>query len=89
MPKYAKFMKELLANKRKLEKVSTVMLNEECYTLLQNKLPKNLKDLDSFSFPSTIGDLFVDKALADLVASINLMSCSMLKKLRFGERDHK
>ena len=44
MPKYAKFMKEILRNKRKLEDHETVMLNEECNVTLLNKLPPKLKD---------------------------------------------
>ena len=34
MPKYAKFLKELLSNKRKLEELSTVTLSEECSIIL-------------------------------------------------------
>lgn len=30
MPKYAKFLKELLTNQKKLEEVSNVVLNENC-----------------------------------------------------------
>ncbi|KAG8486048.1 hypothetical protein CXB51_019333 [Gossypium anomalum] len=44
MPTYAKFLKELLTNKRKFEDLSTVELNEECSAILQNKLPTKLKD---------------------------------------------
>ncbi|XP_076889030.1 uncharacterized protein LOC143539663 [Bidens hawaiensis] len=39
MPKYSKFLKEVLSNKKKLE-LSCVTLNEECSAVLQNKLPK-------------------------------------------------
>ncbi|KAK1587423.1 hypothetical protein Q3G72_012697 [Acer saccharum] len=39
MPKYVKFLKELLANKKKLEDFEMVPLNEECSAILQNKLP--------------------------------------------------
>ncbi|XP_019266546.1 PREDICTED: uncharacterized protein LOC109243982 [Nicotiana attenuata] len=42
MPSYAKFLKELLSSKRKLEEVSVVMLTEKCSAILQNKLPQNL-----------------------------------------------
>ena len=34
MPKYAKFMKNILRNKRKFEDHETVMLNEECSAIL-------------------------------------------------------
>jgi len=54
MPKYAKFMKEILRNKRKLEDHEMVMLNEECSFILQNKLPPKLKDTGSFTIPCTI-----------------------------------
>ncbi|XP_019055628.1 PREDICTED: LOW QUALITY PROTEIN: T-complex protein 1 subunit delta-like [Nelumbo nucifera] len=54
MPHYAKFLKEILANKRKLGDVATVALNEECLAILLNKLPQNLKDPGSFTIPCTI-----------------------------------
>ncbi|GKV24796.1 hypothetical protein SLEP1_g34363 [Rubroshorea leprosula] len=44
MPSYAKFLKEIVSNKRKLEEYETVKLTEECSAILQNKLPPKLKD---------------------------------------------
>ncbi|KAK5835643.1 hypothetical protein PVK06_011337 [Gossypium arboreum] len=84
MPTYAKFLKELLTNKRKFEDLSTVELNEECSAILQNKLPTELKDPGSFTIPCLIGSLNVEKALADLGASINLMPYKMFKQLGLG-----
>ncbi|GKV23246.1 hypothetical protein SLEP1_g32996 [Rubroshorea leprosula] len=63
MPSYAKFLKEILANKRKLEEFEMVKLNEECSAILQNKLPPKLKDPGSFSIPCIIGNVNFDKAL--------------------------
>ena len=63
MPKYAKFMKEILRNKRKLEDHETVMLNEECSAILLNKLPPKLKDPGSFTIPCTIGNSYFEKTL--------------------------
>ncbi|XP_056169335.1 uncharacterized protein LOC130138641 [Syzygium oleosum] len=85
MPSYAKFLKEILANKRKLEDYETVKLNEECSAILQNKLPPKLKDPGSFTIPCTIGNSYFDKALCDLGASINLMPYSVFRKLGLGE----
>ncbi|KAG8501565.1 hypothetical protein CXB51_003844 [Gossypium anomalum] len=85
MPTYAKFLKELLTNKRKFEDLSTVELNEECSAIFQNKMPTKLKDPRSFTIPCLIGNLNVEKALADLGASINLMSYKMFKQLGLGE----
>ncbi|XP_073124805.1 uncharacterized protein [Henckelia pumila] len=44
MPSYAKFLKDILSNKRKLEEYETVNLTEECSAIVQNKLPPKLKD---------------------------------------------
>src|SRR5262249_15804702 len=85
MPNYAKFLKEILSNKRKLEDISTVTLNEECSAILQNKLPQKLKDPRSFTIPCVIGIRTISKALADLGASINLMPHLLFKTLNLGE----
>ncbi|GKV16994.1 hypothetical protein SLEP1_g27554 [Rubroshorea leprosula] len=82
---YAKFLKEIHANKRKLEEFVIVKLNEECSAILQNKLPPKLKDPGSFSIPCIIGNVNFDKALCDLGASINLMPFHVFRKLGSGE----
>ncbi|CAH9088199.1 unnamed protein product [Cuscuta epithymum] len=84
MPKYAKFMKDLLTNKRKLEDASTVRLNVDCSAVIRRDLPEKLKDPGSFTIPCLIGDLTFDRALADLGASINLMPYSLCEKLALG-----
>jgi len=66
MPSYAKFFKEILSNKRKLEEHEMVALTEECSAAIQNKLPAKLKDPDSFSNPCLIGNKPIDRALCDL-----------------------
>ena len=85
MPKYAKFLKELLSNKQKLEDVSTTEVGANCSSMIQNKLPPRLKDTGSFTIPCIVGDTSVDKALADLGASINLMPYSFFKKLGLAD----
>ncbi|KAL5574623.1 hypothetical protein UlMin_016322 [Ulmus minor] len=85
MPKYAKFMKEILSKKRKLGDYEIVMLNEECSAILQRKLPQKLKDPGSFTIPCTIGSCNFDKVLCDLGAGINLMPLSVFGKLGLGE----
>ncbi|XP_070017727.1 uncharacterized protein [Nicotiana sylvestris] len=85
MPSYAKFLKEILSSKRKLEEVSVVMLTEKCSAILQNKLPQKLGDPDSFTIPCTLGGVYFEKALCDSGASINLMSFSIFRKLDLGE----
>ncbi|XP_076904480.1 uncharacterized protein LOC143559945 [Bidens hawaiensis] len=81
MPKYAKFLKDVLTNKRKFEELSQVTLNKECSTILQNKLPEKMTDPGSFTIPCLIGSLSVSNALAYLGASINLMPYAVFAKL--------
>nr|GMD14738.1 uncharacterized protein LOC109174785 [Ipomoea batatas] len=85
MPSYAKYIKEIVSNKKKLEEFATVHLNEECSAILQSKLPPKLMDPGSFSIPCTIGNTVVDKCLCDLGASINLMPLTLFKKLGIAE----
>ena len=85
MPKFTKFLKELLSNKRKLEELFIVTLSEEWFAILQSKLPKKLKNLRSFTLPRLIGSLSVEKALANLGASVNLIPYTLFKKLGLGE----
>ncbi|MGI4673509.1 hypothetical protein ACR2XN_29000, partial [Klebsiella pneumoniae] len=44
MPLYAKFMKTVMSNRKKLEEVETITLNEECSAVIQRKIPPKLKD---------------------------------------------
>ena len=85
MPSYAKFLKEILSKKRKLEEFETVALTEECSAVIQRKLPPKLKDPGSFTVPCAFGDTVFEKALCDLGASINLMPLSIYKRLELGE----
>jgi len=66
MSKYAKFLKEILSNKRKLIEFETIALSEECSAIVLKKLPPKLKDPDNFTIPCTIGDSHFEKALCDL-----------------------
>ena len=85
MPKYAKFLKDILTNKQKLEDISCVLLNESCSAILQNRLPEKMGDPGSFTIPCLIGEMAVSNALADLGASINLMPYKVFAKLDLGE----
>ncbi|XP_058006748.1 uncharacterized protein LOC131182121 [Hevea brasiliensis] len=85
MPSYAKFLKDILSKKRRLEDYETVALTEECGSILQNKLPPKLKDPGSFSILHPISNMNIDKALCDLGASVSLMPLSICRKLDVGE----
>ncbi|XP_061369483.1 uncharacterized protein LOC133312332 [Gastrolobium bilobum] len=83
MPNYAKFMKELLSRKHKLQECETVALTEECNAIIHKKFPPKLQDPGSFNIPIAIGN--IDRALCDLGASINLMPLSVMKSLKIFE----
>src|ERR1044072_9710001 len=85
MPSYAKFLKEILSNKKKQEDNETVTLTAECSAIIQNKMPPKLKDLGSFFIPCVIGKFVIDKALRDLGASINVMPLSICTRHEIGE----
>nr|XP_009592515.1 uncharacterized protein LOC104089352 [Nicotiana tomentosiformis] len=84
VPKYAKYIKDIVANKSRLVEFETVALTEECTSRIQHKLPQKLKDPGSFTIPVRIGEIDVGRALCDLGASINLMSLSVFKQLGLG-----
>ncbi|XP_073130892.1 uncharacterized protein [Henckelia pumila] len=83
IPNYAKFLKDLLKNKKKLNDITQVAMNEECSAVLQNKLPPKYQDQGSFSIPCQIGNLSLKNVLCDLGSSINLMPYSLARKLDF------
>ncbi|GJW73727.1 hypothetical protein Tco_0133097 [Tanacetum coccineum] len=84
MPKYAKFMKDLLSKKGKGSETSKITLNEQCSVIVLNKVPPKEKDPRSFTIPYIIGQSGITKALADLGASISLMPYLMFLRLNLG-----
>ena len=85
MPSYAKFLKEILSNKRKIEDNETIALTRECSAIIQNKLPPKLKDPGSFSIPCVIGNETIERAMCDLGASVSLIPLSLFKRFGLGE----
>ncbi|XP_045802435.1 uncharacterized protein LOC123896027 [Trifolium pratense] len=81
IPSYAKFLKEILSNKRKIEDIGQV----ECNAISENKLAPKLEDPGNFSIPCVVGRYVIDKALCDLGASVSLMPLSICKRLGLGE----
>ncbi|GKD71692.1 reverse transcriptase domain-containing protein [Tanacetum coccineum] len=81
MSNYGKFLKELVSNKHKLEQISAAFQSDESSALIQNKVPLKLEDPGSFFIPCNFDKAFSCDALADLGASINLMSYFLYAKL--------
>jgi len=85
MLSYAKFLKEILSNKRKLEEHETMALTKECSAAIQNRLFEELKDPRSFLIPYLMGNVSIDCALCGLGSSLSLMPLSLCKKPDLGE----
>ncbi|XP_070049815.1 uncharacterized protein [Nicotiana tomentosiformis] len=85
VPKYAKYIKDIVANKRRLTEFETVALTKECSSKIQSKLPQKLKNPGSFTIQISIGKHADGRALCDLGVSINLMPLSVFGQLGLGE----
>nr|XP_004505833.2 uncharacterized protein LOC101514710 [Cicer arietinum] len=85
MSSYAKFLKKILSNKRKLDDHETIALTKEYSALIRNKFPLELNDPESFSIACVIGDMSFERALCDLGANVSHMPLSVCKKLDVGE----
>ncbi|GJR59997.1 reverse transcriptase domain-containing protein [Tanacetum coccineum] len=82
MPKYTKMLKDLCANKEKLEELANTPLSENCSAVILKKLPEKLGDSCRFTIPCDFSKLKC-QGLADLGASINLMPLSVFHRLGF------
>ncbi|XP_019231129.1 PREDICTED: uncharacterized protein LOC109211983 [Nicotiana attenuata] len=84
IPKYAKYITDIVANKRRLTEFKRVALTEECSARVQSKLPPKLKNPGCFTILLAIGKHVVGRALCDLRASITLIPLSMFKQPDLG-----
>nr|GEV97237.1 reverse transcriptase domain-containing protein [Tanacetum cinerariifolium] len=85
MPKFSLMFKSLLNNKEKLFDLAMTSVNENCSVVILKKLPEKLGDPDKFLIPCDFTEFNECLALADLGASINLMSLSIWKKISLPE----
>ncbi|KAJ7949905.1 Retrovirus-related Pol polyprotein [Quillaja saponaria] len=84
VPRYAKFLKELCTNKRKLNSNETVSVGEKVSAIIQKKLPLKEKDPGSFSIPCKISNTCFEMAMCDLATSISVMPKSLYESLCLG-----
>ncbi|XP_049344141.1 uncharacterized protein LOC125808482 [Solanum verrucosum] len=84
IPKYAKYVKDIVESKMRLTEYETIALTEERNSRIQNRLPKKLKGPGSFTVQITIGQSVHARGLCDLGVSINLMLLSLYKKFGLG-----
>ncbi|XP_073033722.1 uncharacterized protein [Primulina eburnea] len=84
IPRYAKFLKELCTNKRRLKSDEKVSVGESVSAVIKKSLPNKCKDPGMFTMPCVIGNLKIERAMLDLGASINVMPYSIYCALNLG-----
>ena len=70
IPRYAKFLKELCTNKRKLKGSERISMGKNVSALIGKsvpQIPEKCKDPGTFSIPCIIGNSKFDNAMLDLV----------------------
>ncbi|XP_074374216.1 uncharacterized protein LOC141714604 [Apium graveolens] len=85
IPSYAKFLKELCTHKRTTYVPKKAFLTSQVNSILSNEIPVKYKDPGCPTISCVIGNTFVDKALLDLGASVNLLPYSVYQELGLGE----
>ncbi|XP_021757039.1 uncharacterized protein LOC110722108 isoform X1 [Chenopodium quinoa] len=81
---YAKFLKDLCTNKRKLNGDEKVSVSENISAFLQRKIPPKCKDPGLFTIPCRIGNTRYERCMLDLGAPINVVPLSIYKALNLG-----
>ncbi|GJR37873.1 retrovirus-related pol polyprotein from transposon 297 family protein [Tanacetum coccineum] len=86
IPAYAKFLKDLYTQKRKLKETlpKKIDLTEHVSAVLSSSLPPKFKDPGAPLFSVVVGNIAIKKALLDLGASINILPASLVDKYDLG-----
>ena len=88
IPRYAKFLKELSTNKRKLKEGSErISIGRNVSALIGKsvpQIPEKCKDPGTFSIRCIIGNNKFDNAMLDLGASVSVMPLFIFNSLSLG-----
>nr|GEX40436.1 hypothetical protein [Tanacetum cinerariifolium] len=86
IPVYAKFLKDLCTQKRKLKATLSkkIDLTEHVNAVLFSFLPPKFKDPRAPLISVVVGNIAIKKALLDLGASINIIRASLVDKYDLG-----
>ncbi len=83
VPTYARYLKDILNNKRPLPTMEVVKLAEHYSNIILHKLPEKKKDPGCPTITCSIGAQQFDQALCDLGASVSVMPKDVFDKLNF------
>ncbi|XP_027166239.1 uncharacterized protein LOC113766226 [Coffea eugenioides] len=82
--KYAKFLRDLCVNRKRLRGGEKIIVRENVSAVLQKKFPSKCGDPDRFTVPCRIDNTLIRNTLLDLGASINVMPKSMYVSQNLG-----
>ncbi|KAA0054773.1 uncharacterized protein E5676_scaffold562G00620 [Cucumis melo var. makuwa] len=80
MPSFVKFLKDILAKKRRISDCKIVVLTQATSDIFKYGVQEMMTDFGSFMVPCSKGGMDLGQALCDLGVSINLMPPSIFKK---------
>jgi len=83
VPTYAKYIKDILGNKRKLPTTEVVQLTEQCSAAILNSLLEKKKDPGCPTLTCSIGSQHFSHALCNLGASVSVMPKVVYDKLNY------
>ncbi|XP_050909769.1 uncharacterized protein LOC127123611 [Lathyrus oleraceus] len=89
MPKFDKFMKELLKGTKEKVVKEHVNMTEKDDMVVPQSLPSKLKHPGKLSISCNIGGMKIPHAICDLGSSINIMSLKTVKELKVDIMDDK
>ena len=84
MPIYARYLKDILNNKRPLPSTEVIKLTEECSAAILNTSPVKKKDPRCPTIDCSIGSQNFENALCDFGASVNVMPKKVFDKLNYS-----
>ena len=84
VPTYARYIKDIINNKRPLPTTEVIKLTEACSAAILQQLPEK-KDPGFSTIRCSIGAQNFNKALCDLGASVSVMPKMVFDKLNYTE----
>ncbi|XP_039834431.1 uncharacterized protein LOC120695198 [Panicum virgatum] len=85
VPTYARYIKDIINNKRPLLTMEVIKLTEACSVAILHQLPEKKKDPGFPTIRCSIGAQNFDKALCDLGASVSVMPKAVFDQLNYTE----
>ena len=84
LPTYAKYLRDILNNKRPLPSTKVIKLTKECSAVILNTSPVKKKDPGCPTIDCSIRSLNFENALCNLGASVSVMPKKVFNKLDYS-----